>query len=339
MQRICMNKYLCILAALFSASITDLQAATTSTSCSSTAPSGYVMTKIQERSTSCSGGNLYTYTRLAGETVLDTCIRSIPSGWINTRERSYTGSGICGSSSGTPRLIWQITNSYGQVKLNSCTRTLPTGWVITRQTSYSGSGDCGTASGSQRIKYEAQSTAGQSQMSVCNASILPSGWEVSATSSSSNCGTSSGNLWKILNLSMPSKTALHRYGNAKTSDKLYVIKRDDANLSKLGYSYEIISATVPSSVAFGTTPLHRYFNKTSSDSFYTISRNDTLQSKAGYAYSGVAANLYSAKVPNTVPFHRYWNPSNKHHLYLIEHYPDGVYGYQYEKVEGYVYQP
>lgn len=334
-----MFKHLYILAALFGLAITEVQAATTSTSCSSTAPSGTVMTKIQERSNSCSGGNLYTYTRLAGETVLDTCIRSTPTGWINSKERSYTGSGICGSSSGTPKTIWQISNSYGQVKLNSCSRTLPTGWVITRQTSYSGAGDCGTASGSKRIKYEAQSTAGQSQMSVCNASVLPTDWEVGATSSSSNCGTGSGNLWKILNVSIPSKKSLFRYGNAKTSDKLYVTQRDDTNLSKLGYSYETISATVPGSAVFGTTPLHRYFNKTSSDSLYTITRDDSAQSKAGYAYVGIAASLYHAKVPNSVPFHRYWNPSNKHHLYLIEYYPDGVYGYRYEKAEGYVYKP
>ncbi|QKE65571.1 hypothetical protein HNE05_20140 [Aquipseudomonas campi] len=333
-----MNKYLCILAALFSVSVSDLQAATTSTSCSSTAPSGYVMTKIQERSTSCSGGNLYTYTRLAGETVLDTCIRTTPTGWVNTKERSYTGSGICGSSSGTPRLIWQITNSYGQTKLNSCLRTLPTGWVITRQTSYSGSGDCGTASGSKRTKYEAQSTAGQSQMSVCNASTLPSGWEVGATSSSSNCGTGSGNLWKILNTKPLTKVALHHY-IGKTGDNMYVTKRDDAAMALYKYSYNAIAAQVPSSAAFGTTVLHRYYNSSIANSLYTIGRDDAYYSKVGYVYVGAAANVFTAKVPNATALHRYWNPTTKHHLYSVVYSSTGINGFKYEKAEGYVYKP
>lgn len=333
-----MFKPLCILAALLGLAITEVQAATTSTSCSSTAPSGTVLTKIQERSNSCSGGNLYTYTRLAGETVLDTCIRSTPTGWINSKERSYTGSGICGSSSGTPKTIWQISNSYGQVKLNSCSRTLPTGWVITRQTSYSGAGDCGTASGSKRIKYEAQSTAGQSQMSVCNASVLPTGWEVGATSSSSNCGTGSGNLWKILNTKALTKVALHNY-IGKTGDNLYVTKRDDAGMALYKYSYNAIAAQVPSSAAFGTAVLHRYYNSSLSNSLYTIARDDAYYSKSGYAYVGVAANVYTAKVPNSTALHRYWNPTTKHHLYSVVYSSSGINGFKYEKVEGYVYKP
>ena len=64
-----------------------------------------------------------------------------------------------------------------------------------------------------------------------------------------------------------------------------------------------------------------------------------IQSKAGYAYVGVVANLYTAKVPNSTPLYRYWNPTNKHHLYLIEHIPTGIYGYQLEGSEGYLYQP
>lgn len=315
-----------------------LQAATTSTSCNSTAPSGYVVTKIQGNSSSCSGNNLYTFTRLAGETMLDICVRGTPTGWINTKERSYTGSGICGSSSGTPKFIWQITNSYGQTKLNSCLRTLPTGWVITRQTSYTGPGDCGTASGSTRQKYEAQSTAGQSQMSVCNASVLPSGWEVGATSSSTYCGSGSGNLWKILNTKPLTKVALHHY-IGKTGDNLYVTKRDDAGMALYKYSYNAIAAQAPSSAAFGTTVLHRYYNSSISDSFYTIGRDDANYSKFGYAYVGAAANVYTAKVPNSTALHRYWNPTTKHHLYSVVYSSTGINGFTYEKTEGYVYQP
>lgn len=318
----------------------QLQAASSHTSCSAASQAGYVITRIQERSSSCNRGNLYTFTRLAGETVLETCVNNIPGGWVNSRLRSYTGSGICGSTSGTPKNIWQISNSHGQTKLNSCLQSgLPSGWVITRQTSYSGSGDCGQASGNKRIIYEVQSTAGQSQMNVCSGSVLPTGWQVGATSSSSSCGSGSGNLWKILNTAAPNAIALHRYANAKTGDRLYVTSRNDKGMAAYGYSYELIAAKVPDRAVFGTAPLHRYYNKATADSLYTISRDDAGQKKAGYDYAGTAANVYTAKVPNSTPLYRYWNPGNKHHLYLIEHFPDGVYGYRLERGEGFVYKP
>lgn len=335
-----MSPKTCVLAALLSLSATNLYAASTTTSCSSASQPGYVITKVQENSGSCNGNNRYTFTKLAGESVLETCYNSIPSGWVNSKLRTYTGSGVCGSASGTPKTIWQISNSYGQTKLNSCRQSsLPTGWVITRLTSYSGPGDCGQASGSKKIKYEVQSTAGQTQMSVCSGSVLPTGWQVGATSSSSSCGSGSGNLWKIINTAPPTQIALYRYGNTKTADKVYVTKRDDTGMAARGYSYETTAAKVPNKAVFGTASLHRYYSKTSADSLYTINRDDAAQTKAGYAYSGVAANVYTAKVPNSTPLYRYWNPSNKHHLYLIEHYPSGVYGYKLEGSEGYVYKP
>ncbi|MGL4316387.1 MAG: hypothetical protein ACRCTL_07210 [Pseudomonas sp.] len=140
-----------------------------------------MITKIVSNSSACSGANQYTFTLLAGETTLDTCYASVPSGWINSKIRNYNGTGACGTSSGTPKQIWTISNTFGQLKLNACSRTLPTGWVITRETSYTGSGDCGTSSGTPKQKFEAQSTAGQTQMNVCKGSVLPSGWQVGAT--------------------------------------------------------------------------------------------------------------------------------------------------------------
>lgn len=316
------------------------QAASTVTSCSSANQPGYVITRIQERSGTCNRNNLYTFTKLAGESLLDICYNSIPSGWVNSKLRTYTGSGACGTSSGTPKTIWQISNTYDQTKLNSCTQSrLPAGWVITRRTSYSGSGDCGSASGSKKEKYEIQSTAGQTQMSACSGSTLPSGWQVGSTTSSSSCGSGSGNLWRILNTAPPTLIALHRYGSAKTADRVYTTVRNDVGMAAYGYSYETVTAKVPNKAVFGTAALHRYYNKTTADSLFTITRDDLIQSKAGYAYVGVVANLYTAKVPNSTPLYRYWNPTNKHHLYLIEHIPTGIYGYQLEGSEGYLYQP
>lgn len=335
-----MNRICGLLTVLFGLASMEVYASSTTSSCSSTVQPGYALTKIQEKSSSCSGKNRYTFTKLAGETKLDTCTSVIPSGWVNSALKSYSGPGACGTSSTSPKQVWQISNTYDKTALNSClSHSLPTGWVVTRQRSYSGSGDCGPATSSKRFIYEVQSSAGQSQMSVCSMSKLPTGWSIGATSSSSNCGSTSGNLWKILNLAVPDEAILHRYGNTKTGDKLYTTKRDDSAQAKQGYSYEAVAAKTPDKAVFGTTALHRYFNKSSSDSLYTITRDDALQTKAGYAYAGVAANVYTAKVPKATPLYRYWNATNKHHLYLIEHYPSGVYGYKLQGNEGYVYKP
>lgn len=334
-----MYKPASILALLLAATAPGLQAATNVTSCSSTSKPGYAITAIQERSSSCSGKNRYTFMLLAGEKQLEVCNNVIPTGWINSKLRSYSGSGACGTASGTLKNIWQISNTYNQTKLTSCSRTLPAGWVITKESSYSGSGDCGKASSGKLFKLEVQSTAGQTQMNVCRGSTLPSGWAVAATSNSSACGSSSGNLWKILNNAAPAKIALHHYANTKNGDHAYVTTRDDSNMAKLGYSYQSILATVPNKAVFGTTALHRYFNKGTSDSLYTTTRDDVLLKKSGYAYVAVAAQVYTAQVPKSVPLYRYWNATNKHHLYLTALYSNGVYGFKFEKIEGYVYLP
>ncbi|MDD0842116.1 hypothetical protein [Pseudomonas sp. Gutcm_11s] len=327
------------LALLLAAMAPCLQAATNITSCSATGKTGYAITKIQERASACSGKNLYTFTLLAGEKQLEICNNAIPAGWVNSKLRSYSGSGACGAANGIPKQVWQISNTYGQTKLTSCSRTLPTGWVITKESSYSGLGDCGKASSGKLSKLEVQSTAGQTQLNVCRSSTLPSGWAVAATSSSSVCGSGSGNLWKILNNAPPAKIALHHYANTKNGDHMYVIKRDDPAMAKQGYSYQSVLATVPNKAVFGTTPLHRYYNKSSLDSLYTTTRDDALLSKSGYAYVAVATQVYTAAVPKSVPLYRYWNATNKHHLYLTALYSNGVYGFKFEKIEGYVYQP
>ncbi|MEK1907505.1 MAG: hypothetical protein AAAB13_17140 [Pseudomonas sp.] len=314
-----------------------VQAATTVKSCSAVDKPGYVITKVISNSSACSGNSQYTFTLLAGETRLDTCVRATPAGWINNKQTSYTGTGTCGTYSGTPKQIWQITNTRDQIKLNSCTRTLPTGWVVTRVTNYSGSGDCGQTSGTPRQVFEAQSTAGQKQMNACSGSVLPTGWQVGSTSSSSVCGTTSGNLWKLLNTTPLTKVALHRYFSSKTGDNLYTVKRDDTNLAKYGYSYDAIIAYVPTTNLFGTSAFHRYFKAATSDSLYTTTRDDAGNAKSGYTYSSIAAYLYTAKVTDSVPLHRYWNPTNKHHLYTTQYFTNGAYGFQYEKIEGYLY--
>lgn len=316
-------------------------AARTLTSCSAVEQTGYVITNIQEQSSSCGGRSRYTFTELAGESLLESCSSKVPSGWVNSGIRTYNGRGECGNASPTTaKTIWQISNTYGQTKLVSCLQGgLPAGWVITQRTSYAGSGDCGQAGSRMKTRYEVQSTAGQPRMSVCSGSTVPAGWAVASTSSSSRCGSGSGNLWQIINNAAPALVDLHRYGNAKTAEKVYVTRRDDSAMAASGYSYETIAARVPGKAVFGTTALHRYYNKSRADSLYSIQRDDAAQSKAGYAYKGVAAYVYTAMVPGSTPLYRYWNPTNKRHLYLIEHYPSGLYGYKLKGSEGYLYKP
>lgn len=331
-----MNRLHLLLSTLVLLAPLGAQAATTTKSCSPTEKPGYVMSKIISNSSACSGNSQYTFTLLAGETQLNSCVSTPPSGWINTKQSSYYGTGLCGTTNGPTKKTWQITNSSGQIKLKSCLRTLPAGWVITRQISYTGSGDCGASAGSPVLQYEVQSSAGLSKLSVCSSSTLPSGWQVSATSSNSNCGTGSGTQWQILNNTTLSRTPLYRY-TKKNGDSLYTVQRNDSGMAAYGYRYDAITAYSPKGSYFGTTPLHRYFNATTADSLYTITRDDTAQNKAGYAYSGVAAYVYSAQVSKSVPLHRYWNPTNKHHLYTTQYFTNGAYGFQYEKIEGYLY--
>ncbi len=331
-----MNRLRLLLSAITLLAPFGLQAATTTKSCSPTDKPGYVMSKIISSSSSCSGNSQYIFTLLAGEKELNSCVSTPPSGWINTKQSSYYGTGLCGTTNGPTKKTWQITNSDGQIKLKSCLRTLPAGWVITRQISYTGSGDCGASAGTPILQYEVQSSAGLSKLTACSSSALPSGWQIGSTSSNSNCGSGSGTQWQLLNTVALDKTPLYRY-TKKNGDNFYTVTRDDSGMAVYGYRYDSITAYSPKSSYFGTAPFHRYYNKTTADSLYTTVRDDTGQAKAGYAYVGVVAYLYAAKVSNTVALHRYWNPTNKHHYYTTQYFTNGAYGFQYEKIEGYLY--
>jgi len=90
-------------------------------------------------------------------------------------------------------------------------------------------------------------------------------------------------------------------------------------------------------------PLYETYNQQYQDFFYTIdpSQRDIAVSQYGYVYRGIAARVESTQIANTLPFWRFYKglPQTDHFYttdagelnYVLS------YGWQYERVEGYLF--
>ncbi len=135
---------------------------------------------------------------------------------------------------------------------------------------------------------------------------------------------------------------LHRMYSASVQNHFYTTRADEQAFAAAGgYHEEGVTGRVLPDQRPGSVALFRYDHPALGDHLYTVDRNDGGYAYFGYVFGSVTGYLFPQRVAGSIPLYRMWNPSLLDHFYTAD--PNeawiaaGVYGYNLERVEGYLY--
>lgn len=315
----------------------ELKNLTQVTVCNFVAPPGWVSTGSHRDDTgTCGWGNpQHEITRISGDT-LQVCSFVPPPGWVVTASRNTTNN-VCGPN--YPQHT--ITRLTTQVDMITCNYIAPPGWVVTQTNIHGVSAECGSTV--NNAAHRIHNLAGMTKIAMCSKYLeanlkKPEGWNILSTSTTGDCGPDVGNTWQVMSATpLPQKVPLHMYYNSQIGDRVYGVVRNDLGYAAYGYVFSSIEGYVFQEPVAGAVPISEYYSQGLVDHLYTTERNDAGYSAFGYTYQRDIGYTFRVPAPGTVPLYKYYNGALKNRLYSLAYFTNGLYGYTYEGVMGYVY--